>query len=184
MKFFDRMLTVFLARQNPDSTSAKPRFMKNTSDAVISTHIVSIPTFSSAGVCAMAGVAPSMESSNPAARIPGTFFLIVPPWTKMNAERRRACRPCHAASAREMPLCKRLNSRFSEQISRFRSQPQSHKRVRHARVHLHSCMVSEMAADTKWRGRAMDFLSREKNSRSRAGGADRRMRSRRCTTKL
>ncbi len=54
MKFFERMLTVFLDRHIADSTSAKPRFMKNTSAAVISTHIVSMPTFSSAGVCAMA----------------------------------------------------------------------------------------------------------------------------------
>ncbi len=37
MKFFERMLTVFFDRQNPDSTSANPRFMKNTRDAV-STH--------------------------------------------------------------------------------------------------------------------------------------------------
>ena len=54
MKFFDRMLTVFLARQNPDSTSAKPRFMKNTRDAVISTQIVSNAIVSSSGVFAAA----------------------------------------------------------------------------------------------------------------------------------
>ena len=79
MKFFDRMLTVFLARQNPDSTSAKPRFMKNTRDAVNNTQIVSIPTFRSAGVCASAGVAPRTDSSIPIATIPGNFLLIVPP---------------------------------------------------------------------------------------------------------
>jgi hypothetical protein len=50
MKFFERILTVFLARQNPDSTSAKPRFMKNTRAAVSKTQTVSIPTFRSAGV--------------------------------------------------------------------------------------------------------------------------------------
>ena len=50
MKFFDRMLTVFFDRHIADSTSAKPRFMKNTSAAVSNTHIVSIPTLRSAGV--------------------------------------------------------------------------------------------------------------------------------------
>ena len=78
MKFFERMLTVFLARQNPDSTSANPRFMKNTSDAVIKTHTVSMPTFNSAGVWANAGVATNVISA-PAARIPGNFLFIVPP---------------------------------------------------------------------------------------------------------
>ena len=54
MKFFERMLTVFLARQNPDSTSAKPRFMKNTSAAVRTTQTVSRATVSSSGVFAAA----------------------------------------------------------------------------------------------------------------------------------
>ncbi len=54
MKFLDRMLTVFLDRQNPDSTSAKPRFMKNTRVAVISTHTVSSATVSSSAVLAWA----------------------------------------------------------------------------------------------------------------------------------
>jgi len=36
------MLTVFFDRANPDSTAAKPRFMKNTSIAARSTHKVSI----------------------------------------------------------------------------------------------------------------------------------------------
>ncbi len=44
MKFFARMLTAFLARHNPDSTMAKPRFMKKTRNAVNSTHAVSTPT--------------------------------------------------------------------------------------------------------------------------------------------
>src|SRR5688572_32516696 len=70
MKFFDKMLTVFFARQNPDSTSANPRFMKNTRDAVINTHIVSMPIFRSAGVCANAGVVPASDISAPAAKIP------------------------------------------------------------------------------------------------------------------
>ena len=52
--------------------------MKNTSDAVIKTHTVSMPTFRSAGVCAKAGVATNVISA-PAARIPGNFFFIVPP---------------------------------------------------------------------------------------------------------
>jgi len=34
MKFFERMFTVFFARQKPDSTSANARFMKSTSAAV------------------------------------------------------------------------------------------------------------------------------------------------------
>ena len=33
MKFLNRMFTVFFARQRPDSTMAKPRFMKNTRNA-------------------------------------------------------------------------------------------------------------------------------------------------------
>ncbi len=45
MKFLDRMLTVFFARQKPDSTVANPKFMKNTSIAVTSTQTVSAPTF-------------------------------------------------------------------------------------------------------------------------------------------
>src|SRR5687768_17313818 len=54
MKFFDRMLTVFFARQNPDSTSANPRFMKNTKAAVSTTQIVSKATVSSSAVFASA----------------------------------------------------------------------------------------------------------------------------------
>ncbi len=79
MKFFERMLTVFFARQKPDSTSAKPRFMKNTRDAVIRTHTVSMPIFRSAGVWANAGEAPMRVISAPAASVPGNFLLIVPP---------------------------------------------------------------------------------------------------------
>src|SRR3990172_1194578 len=59
MKFFDKMLTQFLARQNPDSTQAKPRFMKNTSIAVINTQTVSIPTLRSATNCAVGSAAVS-----------------------------------------------------------------------------------------------------------------------------
>src|SRR5262249_9761465 len=50
MKFFDRMLTQFLARANPASTQPKPRFMKNTRKPVIITHNVSKPTRKLAGV--------------------------------------------------------------------------------------------------------------------------------------
>src|SRR5688572_21169875 len=44
MKFLDRMLTAFLARQKPDSTKAKPAFIQNTRNAVRSVHIVSAAT--------------------------------------------------------------------------------------------------------------------------------------------
>src|SRR5580765_3969373 len=44
MKFLERMLTQFFARHIPDSTAAKPRFMKNTRNAVDITHTVSMPT--------------------------------------------------------------------------------------------------------------------------------------------
>src|ERR687892_727428 len=50
MKFLARMVTVFLARQNPDSTPAKPRPMKNTRNAVTSTHTVSTATLASASL--------------------------------------------------------------------------------------------------------------------------------------
>jgi hypothetical protein len=49
-KFFERILTQFLARHMPDSTQANPRFMKNTSMPVIKTQSVSAITFSSAVV--------------------------------------------------------------------------------------------------------------------------------------
>ena len=44
IKFFARMFTAFFARHNPDSTMAKPRFIKKTRNAVKSTHAVSTPT--------------------------------------------------------------------------------------------------------------------------------------------
>src|SRR5688572_7766689 len=44
MKFLERMFTAFLARHMPDSTQAKPRFMKNTRKPVINTHTVSAAT--------------------------------------------------------------------------------------------------------------------------------------------
>ncbi len=50
IKFFERMLTAFFARQKPDSTHAKPRFMKNTKNAVIMTQLVSAMIFKSAAV--------------------------------------------------------------------------------------------------------------------------------------
>src|SRR5688572_8538530 len=43
-KFFDRMLTAFLTRQKPDSTSANPAFIQNTRNAAISVHTVSAAT--------------------------------------------------------------------------------------------------------------------------------------------
>ena len=46
-KFLDKIFTQFLARANPDSTHAKPAFIKNTSMAVTSTKIVSAATFRS-----------------------------------------------------------------------------------------------------------------------------------------
>ena len=59
MKFFERMFTQFFDRHMPDSTAAKPRFMKNTSMAVMSTHIVSSMTLISTfvGPVAAAGSA-------------------------------------------------------------------------------------------------------------------------------
>src|SRR3989338_7514529 len=47
MKFLDRMFVEFFTRQKPVSTHAKPRFMKNTSIAVINVHIVSATIFGS-----------------------------------------------------------------------------------------------------------------------------------------
>src|SRR3989338_8777002 len=47
MKFLERMFVEFLTRQNPVSTHANPRFMKNTSIAVMSTHSVSATTLGS-----------------------------------------------------------------------------------------------------------------------------------------
>jgi len=41
IKFFASMLTVFFERQSPDSSMAKPKFMKNTRKAVKRTHTVS-----------------------------------------------------------------------------------------------------------------------------------------------
>ena len=54
MKFFDKMLTVFLLLQNPDSTNAKPRFMKKTREAVSTTQMVSNAIVSSSAVLAWA----------------------------------------------------------------------------------------------------------------------------------
>ena len=44
MKFFDRILTAFLTRHMPDSTSAKPAFIQKTRKPVISVHTVSSAT--------------------------------------------------------------------------------------------------------------------------------------------
>src|SRR6185437_9670726 len=55
MKFFERMLTQFFWRQKPDSTQAKPRFMKNTSIDAITTQTVSAITFKSALLGGAAG---------------------------------------------------------------------------------------------------------------------------------
>ena len=73
MKFLERMLTVFFDRQKPDSTSAKPRFMKNTSEAVSTTQMVSSATVSSSGVfAAWAFVATPRPSRSKAAVL--TYF--------------------------------------------------------------------------------------------------------------
>ena len=73
MKFFERMLTVFFERQKPDSTSAKPRFMKNTSDAVSTTQMVSSATVNSSGVfAAWAFEATPSPSNRTTAVIQGT----------------------------------------------------------------------------------------------------------------
>ena len=48
IKFLVRMLTAFLRRQNPDSTRAKPAFMKNTRNEAITTQRVSKPTLRAA----------------------------------------------------------------------------------------------------------------------------------------
>src|ERR671925_798629 len=138
MKLFDRMFTVFFARQNPDSTSPKPRFMKNTRHAVINTQTVSMPTFKSAGVCANAGVAASADSINPVASNPGNFLLIVPPWTEMNAERRAPVaraytevhEKCHCAQGKIGDFPRKSRDRPDLQIQQSR---------RSARVHLQSC---------------------------------------------
>src|SRR6188474_138632 len=62
MKFLDKMLTVFFARHMPDSTVAKPRFMKNTSMPVTMTHIVSAMILTSPAVSATAGAAAGSSS--------------------------------------------------------------------------------------------------------------------------
>jgi hypothetical protein len=84
MKFFDRMLTVFLARQNPDSTRANPRFMKNTSDAVKSTQIVSRAIVSSSGVLAAASAFVPRHTATTAAREKVRRFnrLTLPPFNE------------------------------------------------------------------------------------------------------
>src|SRR5688572_20012319 len=63
IKFLERILTQFFARQNPDSTQAKPRFMKNTSMPVKSTQMVSIATLMSA-VLGPAGAAAAVSASS------------------------------------------------------------------------------------------------------------------------
>ena len=68
MKFFERMLTVFLDRHIPDSTSAKPRFMKKTSAAVSSTQTVSRATVSSSAVFAWAFEAKARNATSRVAK--------------------------------------------------------------------------------------------------------------------
>ena len=65
MKFLARMLTAFFARQRPLSTSANPAFMKNTRNAVTSTHRVSSATLVSGSMAAWAtpGVASTSKQS-------------------------------------------------------------------------------------------------------------------------
>ena len=54
-KFFERMLTQFLARAKPDSTQPKPRFMKNTSIPQTSTQTVSAASQRFFTICAASG---------------------------------------------------------------------------------------------------------------------------------
>ena len=56
MKFFARMFTQFFARARPDSTIAKPRFMKKTSMPAIKTQTVSSAILLLASCSAMAAV--------------------------------------------------------------------------------------------------------------------------------
>src|SRR5690349_1963440 len=72
MKFLDRMFTQFLARHMPDSTAAKPRFMKNTNMAVINTHTVSNMILRSAleGPAGAAGASSSPAAGVSAAEAP------------------------------------------------------------------------------------------------------------------
>src|SRR5688572_20275645 len=66
MKFFDRMLTQFFARHMPDSTQAKPKFMKNTRNAVINTQTVSAAIFTSPTSAPGAGASGSAGFSSAA----------------------------------------------------------------------------------------------------------------------
>src|SRR5690348_16082433 len=99
MKFLERMLTQFFWRHIPDSTDAKPRFIKNTSIAVTSTQTVSaatlrLPSCSStvgaggvAGAGAVSGgaasvLAASLDCSSwarPAAAVPSTNRVTTKP---------------------------------------------------------------------------------------------------------
>jgi hypothetical protein len=85
MKFFARMFTQFFARARPDSTIAKPRFMKNTRKAVSRTHIVSmailvfaicsaIAAVKTAGASAASSVCPRLAS----ARTPSAVAALMP----------------------------------------------------------------------------------------------------------
>ena len=62
MKFFIRMLAVFLARVNPASTRAKPGCMKKTSMAASSIHTVLMPVASSADCVAVDAGADAVAS--------------------------------------------------------------------------------------------------------------------------
>ena len=72
MKFLVRMLTAFFERQNPDSTSANPAFMKKTRNPAVMTHIVSRRTWvwssgATASSAAAAWAAPDAMARAPAA---------------------------------------------------------------------------------------------------------------------
>src|SRR3972149_11513822 len=67
IKFLERMLTQFFARQKPDSTHAKPRFMKNTSIAVTNTQTVSAHSFASDRNAAIGSVAAADSAAGSAA---------------------------------------------------------------------------------------------------------------------
>ena len=64
-KFFPRILTAFLPRQNPASTQPNPAFIQKTRKAVTRTQMVSTATFSSAPPsCAQAGQHNNSPNSN------------------------------------------------------------------------------------------------------------------------
>ena len=71
MMFFIRMFAVFFARTNPASSMAKPACMKNTRNAAISSHAVSIAAIRSA-ICSSVSWALVLETSAIAPNAPAS----------------------------------------------------------------------------------------------------------------